>query len=119
MEEYDRRMAAQMKALVERSLARRSNRIERQLATDRGGELPAVRILSTNGEPRRVGLVWGFGELAWRWASWLVGNLPVFVFGAAALFAVKMAWKRRQAPAQPLRRGPVLTPSVRPSARGP
>jgi hypothetical protein len=103
MAEYNRRMAAQMEALLERSRARQSNRIERQLATDRSGELPAVRILSADGEPRRIGLVWGFGELAWRWAGWLVGNLLVFLFGAAALFAVKMAWKRRPAPDQSLR----------------
>jgi hypothetical protein len=101
MAEYDRRIAAQMAALLEQSRARRSNRIERTLATDRSGELPAVRILSA--EPRRVGLVWGFGELAWRWASWLVGNLLVFVFGAAALFGVKRAWKRRPAPDRSLR----------------
>jgi hypothetical protein len=103
MAEYDRRTTAQMEALLERSRARQSNRIERTLATDRSGELPAVRILSAVGEPRRVGLVWGFGELAWRWASWLVGNLLVFGFGAAVLFAVKMAWKRRPAPDQSLR----------------
>ncbi|HYG46361.1 MAG TPA: hypothetical protein VD846_00325 [Allosphingosinicella sp.] len=103
MAEYDRRLAAQMKALLERSLARQSNRIERRLATDRSGDLPAVRILSADGEPRRVGLVWGFGELAWRWASWLVANLLVLLFGAAALFAAKVAWKRRPAPDRTLR----------------
>jgi hypothetical protein len=103
MAEYNRRVAAQMEALLERSRARQSNRIERNLATDRTGELPAVRILSADGEPRRVGLIWGFGELAWRWASWLVGNLLVFVFGAALLLAVKIAWKRRPAPDQSLR----------------
>ena len=103
MAEYNRRMAAQMAALLERSRARRSNRIERKLATDRSGELPAVRILSADGGPRRVGLVWGFGELAWRWANWLVGNLLLFAFGAAIVFAVKMAWKRRPAPDQSVR----------------
>lgn len=100
MAEYNRRQSAQMEALLERSRARQSGRIERRLAADRGGELPAVRILSADGEPRRVGLVWGFGELALRWASWLVGNLLLFVFGAAILFAVRMAWKRRPAPDQ-------------------
>lgn len=103
MAEHNRRQNAQMEALLERSRARQSNRVERRLATDRSGEPPAVRILSADGEPRRVGLVWGFGELAWRWASWLVGNLLVFVFGAALLFAVKIAWKRRPAPDQSAR----------------
>lgn len=98
MAEYNRRTAAQMEALLERSRARQSNRIERALATDRSGALPAVRILSADGAPRRAGLVWGFGELAGRWANWLVGNLLLFGFGAAILFAVKMAWKRRPAP---------------------
>lgn len=95
MAEHNRRIAAQMDDLIAQSRARSdvSNRVERRLASDRSGELPAVRILSA--EPRRVGLVWGAGELAWRWASWLVGNLIVFAFGAACLFAVRLAWKRR------------------------
>ncbi|MGF7171494.1 hypothetical protein FHS91_003194 [Sphingobium xanthum] len=73
-----------------------SNRIERQLATNRTGHLPAVRILSAPGEqPRRIGLVWGFGELAWRWGQWLVTSLLFFGFGGGCLFAVYIAWKRR------------------------
>jgi hypothetical protein len=95
MAEYNRRLAAQMEALAERSRSRVSNRIERRLATDRSDALPAVRILSAPGEPRRVGLVWGFGELAWRWASWVVGSLVLFAFGAGCLFAVRLSWKRR------------------------
>jgi hypothetical protein len=95
MAEYNRRLNAQMEALAKRSRPGVSNRIERKLATDRSGELPAVRILSATGEPRRIGLVWGFGELAWRWASWLVINLIFFAFGAGCLFAVWLSWKRR------------------------
>jgi hypothetical protein len=95
MAEYNRRLNAQMEALAERSRSGVSNRIERKLATDRSEELPAVRILSAAGEPRRVGLVWGFGELAWRWTSWLVSSLIFFAFGAGCLFAVRLSWKRR------------------------
>jgi hypothetical protein len=95
MAEYSRRLTAQMEALAERSRSRVSNRIERRLATDRSSELPAVRILSAPGEPRRVGLVWGFGELAWRWTHWLVSGLLLFAFGAACLYAVRRSWKRR------------------------
>jgi hypothetical protein len=95
MAEQNRRLNAQMEALAERSRSRVSNRIERRLATDRSNQLPAVRILSPPGEPRRVGLVWGFGELAWRWTSWLVSSLIFFAFGAACLFAVRLSWKRR------------------------
>ena len=98
MVEHSRRINAGIKALAAQSRARAaqpSNRLERKLAIDRGGRLPAVRILSAPGEPRRVGLVWGFGELAWRWANFLVINLILFAFGAACLFAVWVAWKRR------------------------
>jgi hypothetical protein len=92
---YYRRLDLQLDALAQRSRSGVSNRIERKLATDRSGELPAVRILSAADEPRRVGLVWGFGELAWRWVSWLVISLVFFALGAACLFAVRLAWKRR------------------------
>ena len=95
MAEHSRRLTAQMEALAERSRSRVSNRIERRPATDLSGALPAVRILSAPGEPRRVGLVWGFGELGWRWTSWLVSSLIFFAFGAACLFAVRLSWKRR------------------------
>jgi hypothetical protein len=95
MAEHNRRLNARMEALAERSRSGVSNRIERRLATDRSGALPAVRILSAADEPRRVGLVWGFGELAWRWASWLVSSLVFFALGAGCLFAVRLSWKRR------------------------
>lgn len=95
--EQTRREAAELDAMIAKSRARGdpSNRIERRLATDRSGELPAVRILSAAGEPRRVGLVWGAGELAWRWTSWLVSSLLIFAFGGFCLYAVRLAWKRR------------------------
>ena len=95
MAEYDRRTAAQMKDILERSRSGQSNRIERVLATDRSDELPTVRLLSAPGEPRRIGLVWGAGELAWRWTKWLVSSLILFAFGGGCLLAVWLAWKRR------------------------
>lgn len=98
MAEHTRSIAAGMEAVAAQSRARAgqpSNRLERKLAIDRSGRLPAVRILSAPGEPRRVGLVWGFGELAWRWANFLVINLILFAFGGFCLFAVWVAWKRR------------------------
>jgi hypothetical protein len=93
--EKDRRYAADLDAFIAQSKARSdtSSRIERTLATDRSGELPAVRILSAQGESRRVGLVWGAGEIAFRWVHWLVTSLLFFSFGGACLFAVWLAWR--------------------------
>jgi len=96
MAEHSRRINAQIEAMgAQRSRSTVSNRIERRLATNRTGELPAVRILSGKDEPRRVGLVWGFGELGWRWASWLVSSLLFLAFGGFCLLAVRLAWKKR------------------------
>lgn len=95
--EQDRRYAADLDAFIAQSKARSdsSNRIERMLATDRSDQLPIVRILSAQGEPRRVGLYWGAGEIVWRWVHWLVISLLFFGFGGACLFVVWLAWRRR------------------------
>lgn len=95
--EQDRRYAADLDAYIAQSKARSdtSNRIERTLATDHSGELPAARILSAPGEPRRVGLFWSFGEITWRWVHWLVVSLLFFGFGGACLYAVWLAWRPR------------------------
>lgn len=97
MADHNRSINAALEAVTAHSKRMAgSNRIERQLATNRTGQLPAVRILSAPGEqPRRIGLVWGFGELAWRWGQWLVTSLLFFGFGGGCLFAVYIAWKRR------------------------
>lgn len=95
MAEYNRRLKAQMDSLLDRSRAGTSNRVERRLAADRSGELPAVRILSASDEPRRIGLVWGWGELALRWISWLVSSLIFLGLGAGCLFAVRLSRRRR------------------------
>lgn len=95
--EQDRRYAADLDAYIAQSKVRSdtSNRIERTLATDRSGELPTVRILSAKDEPRRVGLYWGAGEIAFRWLHLLLISLLFFGFGGACLFAVWVAWRRR------------------------
>lgn len=95
--EQNRRYAADLNAFIAQSKARSatSNRIERTLATDRSGQLPAIRILSAPGEPRRVGLFWGAGEIAFRWLHWLVISLLFFAFGGFCLSAVWLAWRRR------------------------
>lgn len=89
--------AAEALAAHRRARGDVSNRLTRKLATNRSGALPAVRILSSPGEPRRIGLVWGFGELAWRWAQWLVISLLFLGFGGGCLLAVWVAWTRRPA----------------------
>lgn len=104
MAEHTRSINAGIEAVAAQSRARAgqpSNRLERTLAIDRSGRLPAVRILSAEGAPRRVGLVWGFGELASRWGQWLVSSLIFFGFGGACLFAMWVAWKPRRDPAPP------------------
>ncbi|MCW5734912.1 MAG: hypothetical protein KIS73_12330 [Enhydrobacter sp.] len=99
MAEHTRSVNAAVEALAAQRRARgdASNRLTRKLATNRSGELPAVRILSAPGESRRIGLVWGFGELAWRWVQWLVISLLFFGFGGGCLLAVWVAWTRRPA----------------------
>jgi hypothetical protein len=97
MADHNRSIAAALESVsAHRTRMEGSSRIERRLATNRTGQLPAVRILSAPGEePRRIGLVWGFGELGWRWGQWLVTSLLFFGFGGGCLFAVYLAWKRR------------------------
>lgn len=99
MAKHTRSVNAAVEALAAQRRARgdASNRLTRKLATNRSGELPAVRILSAPGESRRIGLVWGFGELAWRWIQWLVISLLFFGFGGGCLLAVWVAWTRRPA----------------------
>lgn len=98
--EQDRRNRAALDAALAQAKARSesSNRIERTLASDYSGKLPAVRILSAKGEPRRVGLVWGAGEIGFRWLHWLLISAVLFGFGAFCLFAVRLAWKPRPSP---------------------
>ena len=100
MAEHSRRINAGIDALAAQRAARSnsSNRLTRKLATDRSGQRPSVRILSAPADPRRVGLVWGFGELAWRWGQWLTTGLLFFGLGAGCLLAVWMAWTRRPVP---------------------
>ena len=95
--EHTRSINAALESVAAQSRARAnvSNRIERKLASNHSGDLPPLRILSAPRQPRPVGLVWGWGELAWRWTSWLLISLLFFAFGGAALFAVYVAWFRK------------------------
>lgn len=98
MAEHSRQINAGIEAMAKQRRARAdiSNRIERTLAIDMSGTLPAIRILSAEDEPRRVGLVWGFGELAWRWSQWLVIVLLLWGSGAALLLPAKIIfWPKR------------------------
>lgn len=97
MDEQNRQNSAALDTFIAQSRARFdvSNRVERTLATDRSGELPAVRILSAKDEPRRIGFFWGAGEIVFRWVHWLVTSLLFFAFGGFCLFAVWLAWRRR------------------------
>lgn len=92
--EHPRQVNAGMDALAQQRREREdtSNRIERKLALNYSGEIPAVRILSAEGEPRRVGLIWGWGELISRWGQLLVICLLFFGFGFACLLPFKLAW---------------------------
>lgn len=74
--------------------ANASNRVKRKLTSDRSGELPAVRLLSAEGDPSRLGLVWGAGELAGRWAWWLFINGLFLGMGVGMLVAARMVWRR-------------------------
>ena len=92
--EHTRQINAGIDALAEQRRAGEdtSNRIERILALDYSGEIPAVRILSAAGEPRRVGLFWGWGEIISRWGQLLMLCLLFFSFGFACLLPFKLAW---------------------------
>jgi hypothetical protein len=90
MEEYNRRLRIQLKGLLTKGTA---SRIERVLPSNPTGDLPVLRQLSGENEPPRFGLVWGGGELLWRWLTWLLVSALFLGFGAACLFA---AWKARK-----------------------
>ncbi len=92
--EQTRQINAGIDALAEQRRAREdtSNRIERKLALNYSGEIPAVRLLSAEGEPRRVGLFWGWGELVSRWGQLLVLCLLFFGLGFACLLPFKLTW---------------------------
>lgn len=99
-DEQTRRIAADLDTFIAQSKARRdpSNRIERKLALNYSDELPTVRILSAVDEPRRVGLFWGWSELASRWGQLLLLTLLFFSFGGFCLYAVRLAWWTKRAP---------------------
>jgi hypothetical protein len=91
MKEYDRRLSEQLKGLI--TGAKLPSRLERVLPSDRTGDLPVLRQLTAENEPPRFGVVWGGGELLWRWLRWLLVSILFLGFGAACLYA---AWKARR-----------------------
>lgn len=88
MKEYLRQMSAS------RSEERAPGRIERIIPSNRTGDLPMVRRLSGASEPVSYGLVWGAGEITWRWLAWLAISAMFLGFGAACLIAARVAWRR-------------------------
>jgi hypothetical protein len=87
--EYNRRLQIQLKGL----LTGGAGRVERVLPSNRTGDLPVLRRLSGENEPPRFGVIWGGGELLWRWLAGLLVSTLFLGFGAACLFA---AWKARK-----------------------
>jgi hypothetical protein len=73
-------------------------RLERELPSNRTGQIPQLRLLSAPGAPPLLGVVWGAGDMAWRWASWAIQSVLFLGFGGACVFVAVLAW-RRPAPA--------------------
>lgn len=88
----DRQIAALSDLLRPENLM--SGKIERVLAGDRTGDLPALRRLSGEGEPPRFGVVWGGWEIAGRWLSWAFLAALFIAIGLACLFAARSIWRR-------------------------
>ncbi len=88
MEEWRRRTMAEIKRVTDPANA--MGRIERSLPTNRTGTIPTLRRLSSDGEPRRFGVVWGAGELAWRWGRVL---LFTALFWGAAWGVARLGWR--------------------------
>jgi hypothetical protein len=93
MVEWSRRTTAQMKAINDPA-NRIPSTIERSLATNRSGDLPTLRRLTPDGQPQRFGVVWGGGELTFRWAKMLL--LSALFWGPAlgSLYLARKIWRR-------------------------
>jgi hypothetical protein len=92
MRENDRRIAALGEML--RSGERLPSRLDRVLATNRSGDLPALRRLSGPGEPPRFGVVWSGWELASRWIYWGLLSGLFIAIGLVCLYASRRIWRR-------------------------
>jgi hypothetical protein len=91
MKEYNRRLTERLKEL--NTGVRVPSRIERVLPSNRSGDLPELRRMSGENEPPRFGVIWGGGELLWRWLRRFLVSTLFFGLGAACLYA---AWKARR-----------------------
>lgn len=92
MVEWQRRTMAELKRATDPANA--LGRIERNLPTNRTGTTPTLRRLSPDGEPARFGVVWGGGELAWRWARLLLFAALFWGLGLASLYMARRIWRR-------------------------
>lgn len=90
--EWQRRTTAEIKRVTDPVNA--SGRIERTLATNRTGTTPTLRRLSADGQPPRFGVVWGGGELAWRWARMLLMTALFWGMALGILVLARRIWRR-------------------------
>lgn len=92
MEEWQRRTMAELKRATDP--ANRLNRIARNLAIDRTGTRPTLRRLTPDGQPPRFGVVWGGGELIWRWAKMLLLSALFWGIALGLLILARRIWRR-------------------------
>ena len=94
MMEWSRRTTAEMKAINDPA-RRIPSKIERSTATNRSGDLPTLRRLTPDGQPQRFGVVWGGGELTFRWAKMLL--LSALFWGSAlgSLYLGRKIWRTK------------------------
>ncbi len=93
MAEWSRRSLAEIKRATDPANA--LHRIERDLPTNRTGTTPTLRRLSADGEPKRFGVVWGAGELAWRWARVLLLTALFWGLALGILVLARRIWRRK------------------------
>ena len=92
MEEWRRRTMAEIKRVTDP--ANGLDRIERSLPLNRTGTRPTLRRLSSDGEPKRFGVVWGVGDLAWRWVHLLLFTAMLWGLGIGLLILARNIWRR-------------------------
>ena len=91
-EESMRRTRAEIDALLEKPNF--SGKIERTMPSDHSGRIPALRQLSGEGEPPRFGVIWGSGDLAWRWLHFLLLGGVMVAIGLGCLWAARAIWRK-------------------------
>lgn len=91
MEEWRRRTMAELKRVTDP--ANRLNRIERSLPLNRTGTRPTLRRLSADGQPMRFGVVWGAGDLVWRWVQIMLFTAMFWGLGIGLLILARNIWR--------------------------